>query len=183
MLSQVVVVYHSGDSLRSWVICSRRPTKAEVLVIFDPLRQVAAELSHVLSLSGPLCKVVALTLSFAHGFKVQNGGVLQVVLDPSSFVEGSLPLGLELGGIKWVQVSSSLLCKLREVSERDVLLLASVQIFENSVDLVDLVLDPEMVEPLLELIERDSVVEVDVEVSIGLSHPFEALIQLDPEKV
>ena len=40
-----------------------------------------------------------------------------------------------------------------------------------------------MIQSFLELIERYSVVEVNIEISVCLSHSFESFIDLDPEQV
>ena len=78
---------------------------------------------------------------------------------------------------------SLFLCQLTEVSERNVAFLPLVKIFENGINLVHLILNSEVIQSFLELIERYSVVEVHVEVSICLSHSFESFIDLDPEQV
>ena len=76
---------------------------------------------------------------------------------------------------------SFLLSQLTEVSEWNVAFLPLVKIFENGINLVDLILNSEMIQSFLELIERYSVVKVHVEISVCLSHSFESFIDLDPE--
>ena len=78
---------------------------------------------------------------------------------------------------------SFFLTKLAKVWVRNIAFITSVKILEHRINLIDLVLNPEMVETFLELCKTDTIVKVYVEVTVGLSNTFESLRDLDPEQV
>lgn len=65
--------------------------------------------------------------------------------------------------------------ELAKVRIRNIAFITPVEILEHCIYLVDLIFDPEMVEALLELGKTDTVVEIDVEVTVGLCDTFESL--------
>lgn len=118
-----------------------------------------------------------------HGLEVVDVAVQQVGLLPVLLDQFLLRVLLDVFVSDGIQVPSLLLGELTEVTIRDVALVASVKVVEDVLQLAHLELDSQVVEGLLELVERDTVVEVDIEESVRLGQASELLVDLDPEQV
>jgi hypothetical protein len=107
-------------------------------------------------------------------------GFIKVLLHPTLFSVCLLILSVLISVIKRIQLSSSLFAKLTEVTKGYVTLLVSIEVFKHGVNLVHLELDSEMIKSFLKLIKTNSVVEIDIKVSVSLGHSLEPLIDFDP---
>ena len=85
--------------------------------------------------------------------------------------------------IKRVQLPPFLFSKLTKILIRNILLLPSIKVLENHVDLIDLIFDPEMVKGLLEFIEAYSVIKINIKISISMMDRIEFLLNLYPEQI
>ena len=178
MFLKVLVVDNAADSLSIRVVGSTSLSKPKVRVFRDVFWHQRFIVSQLLSSS--CSHNILVFLPFAHLVKVCQVGFIKVLLHPTLFSVGLLILSVLICVVKSIQLSSLLLAKLTEVTKRNVSLLVSIEVFKHGVNLVHLELDSEMIESFLKLIKTNSVVEVDIEVSVSLSHSLEPLIDFDP---
>lgn len=121
--------------------------------------------------------------AFRHFLQVNEVGVVKVSVQPVLVLLSFLQFLVLNCVVELVQIASSLFCHLAEVQVGNVALVASVQVLEHLINLVHLVSDPHRVQASLEFGELHSVVEVLVEVSIGLRQAFVLLLDFDPQEV
>jgi len=181
-VSQVIVVDDPANVRASLLNEVRLNAVGMGWVLRDEFRNVPVLRLDSLRDRGPNSGGEATELA-GHGLEVVDVAVHQVGLLPVLLDQLLLRVLLDVLVSDGIQVPSLLLRELTEVSIRDVALVASVKVLEDVLQLAHLELDSQVVQGLLELVERDTVVEVHIEESVRLGQASELLVDLDPKQV
>jgi len=110
-------------------------------------------------------------------------GVLKIHLNPVFLGISQFLLFEGLLIVNSVKIATFLFRKATKIVVCYVALLTTIKVLENYVQLIYLELESHVVEALLELVETDTIVEVDIEVSVGFGHSFESVGYLDPYQI
>tara|TARA_B110000285_G_C15127605_1_gene621315 strand:- start:1747 stop:2214 length:468 start_codon:yes stop_codon:yes gene_type:complete len=110
--------------------------------------------------------------------------VVQIVFHPRLSFDDVLLFIFETFSVETsVEISSAFVGEFAEVLVCNVALMISIKILKDHINFIDLIFNSKMVQTLLKFIKTNSIIKIDIEITICIRDSTELFLNFDPKQV